>query len=69
MAKPEEKPGTPGVSRVVIDSKQCVKCGEGDLVVHTHAHKHGDKVHEHPHAHPIGQGHAEGDDAVHEHEH
>ncbi len=68
MAKPEEAPGTPGVGKVKIDSKQCLHCGQSDdLLIHTHAHRHGDLVHEHPHHHE--REHDEGEDAPHEHDH
>lgn len=49
-AEKQECPECEGTG--VISERNCSSCGgAGQIVVHSHIHRHGDTVHDHPHPH------------------
>lgn len=51
-----------------ISALNCSGCqGLGEIIVHSHAHRHGDTLHDHPHPH--AEPHQPGEPDIHEHRH
>jgi len=51
-----------------IGAANCSSCNAtGQIIVHSHPHRHGDTVHDHPHHHQ--DPHHPGDATVHDHRH
>jgi hydrogenase nickel incorporation protein HypB len=51
-----------------IAAGNCTKCNAtGQIIIHSHEHRHGDSVHDHPHPHQ--DPHQPGDDTPHDHTH
>ncbi len=64
--KHEDCPECRGTGK--IGAENCDACGgEGQMIVHSHPHRHGDDSHDHPHPH--GEPHRPGDDTRHDHGH
>ena len=51
-----------------IQAGNCTSCNAtGQIIIHSHEHRHGDTVHDHPHHHQ--EPHTPGDDTAHDHTH
>ncbi|AOY58231.1 MULTISPECIES: hypothetical protein [Desulfococcus] len=51
-----------------ISAQNCSNCdATGQIIVHSHGHRHGENFHDHPHSHK--EPHHPEDDTVHGHRH
>jgi RecJ-like exonuclease len=51
-----------------ISARNCRSCGAtGQIIVHSHEHRHGETLHDHPHPH--AEPHRPGDATEHDHGH
>ena len=51
-----------------ISAQNCSSCGaSGQIIVHSHEHRHGETLHDHPHHH--ADPHRPGDGTEHDHGH